>query len=188
MSKPAVFDACVLFPPTIRDILMQFAVAGLCRAHWTDRIQDEWLENLLEERPGLSREKLERTRSQMDEAIPGALVTGYELLSPTPPLPDPDDQHVLAAALHAEATGIVTSNLKDFPASHLAPHGITAVGPDDFIASLIRERPVESCAALSEIRKRLKSPPHSPESYLANLRKKGLPMAADELEKHKESI
>lgn len=58
----AVYDANVLFPAPLRDLLMHLALAGLYRARWTDRIHDEWIRNLLAKRPELSRERLERTR------------------------------------------------------------------------------------------------------------------------------
>ena len=63
----------------------------------------------------LSREKLERTRRLMDQHIPRALVEGYEPLIPTLSLPDPDDRHVLAAAVHAGAGAIITFNLPCLP-------------------------------------------------------------------------
>ena len=49
-----------------------------------------------------------------------ALVTGYEPLVKTIHLPDPNDRHVLAAAITGRADVIVTKNLKDFPADRLA--------------------------------------------------------------------
>jgi hypothetical protein len=124
----------------------------------------------------------------MDEAILGALVRGYEHLIDSVVLPDENDRHVVAAAIHAGAPVIVTGNLKDFPAAALAAHGIEAVHPDDFIARLIREHPDEACAAVKEIRERLKKPAHSPESYIKNLRGKELNKTADELEKYKDDI
>ncbi len=136
----SVYDACVLFPPAVRDALMQLAADGLCRARWTDRIHDEWIDAVLRGKPEL-KDRLARTRPMMDAAVPDALVTGYEHLIPTLELPDADDRHVLAAAIHAEAATIVTFNLKDFPPERLAPHGIVALHPDTLIPALIEERP-----------------------------------------------
>lgn len=55
-----LFDACVLYPAPIRDLLMHLALTGLFRAKWTEDIHREWMESLLLKRPDLSRERLER--------------------------------------------------------------------------------------------------------------------------------
>ena len=85
---------------------------------------------LLRQRSDLSRETLQWTQQQMDCAIPDCLVSGYEALESELRLPDPDDRHVLAAAIVCRAGTIVTYNLKDFPDAVLAPLGITAQHPD----------------------------------------------------------
>lgn len=182
-----LFDACVLFPQTVRDVLMQLAVAGLCRGRWTDRIHDEWIDAVLRARPGLA-ERLARTRRKMDEAVPDALITGYEHLIPTLSLPDADDRHVLAAAIHAEAPAIITFNLKDFPAERLAPYGIEAIHPDAFVASILGGDPPRVCRAFREIRSRLRSPPYTAEEYIAELRAQGLTTVAGMLERHTKDI
>ena len=95
----ALCDACVLYPAPLRDLLMYLAQAGLFRARWTEAIHREWIENLLENEPKRDRARLERTRDLMNEAIPDCLVTDYEELIAALTLPDPDDRHVLAAAI-----------------------------------------------------------------------------------------
>jgi len=50
----------------------------------------------------------------MNQAVPDALVTGYEPLISNLELPDAYDKHVLAAAIRAGAQAIITFNLKDF--------------------------------------------------------------------------
>ena len=74
----AVYDACVLYPAPLRDLLMHLALSGLYRARWTERIHGEWIGALLRQRPELKREDLEWTRQQMDAAVPDCLVSGYE--------------------------------------------------------------------------------------------------------------
>lgn len=98
-----VFDACCLYPAPLRDFLMELATAELFRAKWTWAIHDEWMRNLLANRPDLSPEKLRRTCDLMNEKAPDCLVEGYEHLIPVVSLPDPDDHHVVAAAVHARA-------------------------------------------------------------------------------------
>ena len=119
----ALLDANVLYPAPIRDILLQLAVEDLFRAKWTTDIHREWIDALLEKEPRRDRAALERTRDLMDEATRDCLVTGYERLIPDLELPDPDDRHVLAAAIVGRCDVIVTQNLKDFPQAVLAPYG-----------------------------------------------------------------
>jgi hypothetical protein len=97
-SYTALFDASVLYPATVRDILLQLAVTDLFRAKWTPDIHEEWIRSLLRDRPQFKRADLERTRTLMDTGVRDCLVTGYQPLIPSLSLPDPDDRHVLAAA------------------------------------------------------------------------------------------
>lgn len=105
----------------LRDLLVRLAGAGLFRAKWPSDIHEEWIRNVLEMRRDLTRERLERTCDLMVEHILDSIVTGYEDRIPSIVIPDPNDRHVVAAAIQAEAHAIVTFNLKDFPASALAP-------------------------------------------------------------------
>jgi predicted nucleic acid-binding protein len=120
----AIIDACVLYSAPLRDLVVRLAQAGLVQARWSDEIHDEWMQNLLKNNPMLNRERLERTRFLMDAAVRDCLVTGYSQLVESLILPDPDDRHVLAAAIHAGTELIVTFNLSDFPPEALAPHGV----------------------------------------------------------------
>ncbi|HET7370483.1 MAG TPA: PIN domain-containing protein, partial [Gammaproteobacteria bacterium] len=141
-----VYDACVLYPAPLRDLLMHLAVTNLFKAHWTDRIHDEWTQALL--RNGVSTpEKLERVRDLMDAHAADARVTGYEHLIESLDLPDPDDRHVLAAAIRCNADAIVTFNLKDFPADALEPYAIDLIHPDDFVYYQLDLNPAACCAA-----------------------------------------
>jgi len=157
----AVYDACVLYPAPLRDLLMHLALSGLYRARWTERIHGEWIGALLRQRPELDREALEWTRQQMDAAVPDCLVHGYEGLEPSLALPDPDDRHVLAAAILCGAGAIVTYNLRDFPASALAPFGISAQHPDEFIEHAFDLNPGAVCTAVRNQRRSLRNPPKS---------------------------
>jgi hypothetical protein len=83
-----IYDACVLYPAPLRDLLVQLATVGLFRAHWTEAIHDEWTKNLLKDRPNLAPEKLERTRQFMNVAVMDSCVIGYEHLIDSITLPD----------------------------------------------------------------------------------------------------
>ena len=171
----ALFDACVLYPAPLRDLLMHLALADLFRARWTDAIHEEWIKAVLESRPDLKHEQLERTRTLMNAHVRDSLVTGHESLIPGLVLPDPDDRHVLAAAIRSGAAVIVTFNLADFPASRLDNFGIEAQHPDDFVAHLIDLAPKPVCLAAKRQRASLRNPPKSVAEFLDALAQQRLP-------------
>lgn len=142
-----VYDANVLYPSTLRDVLIRVGIARLVQPKWTEQILDEVFGNLRANRPDLNPARLDRTRQLMKDAIRDVAVTGYEHLIDQLDLPDADDRHVLAASIHADAEVIVTRNLRDFPAEHLSAWGVEAQHPDDFLAGLHQDHP----DALSEI-------------------------------------
>jgi predicted nucleic acid-binding protein len=170
----AFYDANVLYPPELRSFLMHLALTGLFRAKWSDAVHEEWISNLLLNRPDLTRKKLERTRMLMDRHAIDALVTGYEDLIPGPHLPDPNDRHVLAAAMRGRADVIVTMNLKDFPAEIIEPLDIEAQHPDEFILHLLGLAPGIVVAAAQTHRLSMKNPPKSSAEYLEALERQGL--------------
>lgn len=143
----AVLDANVLYPIVLTDTLLRLAEVGLFEPRWSAAINDEWTRNLLADRPDLTPERVARRRRAMEAAFPRAMVTGHEPLIGGLDLPDPDDRHVLAAAIHGGAAEIVTFNLRDFPPDRLAPVGRTATHPDEFITRLAR-RAEDECAAV----------------------------------------
>lgn len=170
----ALYDACVLHPAPLRDVLMHLAITGLYRAKWTQRIEREWIRSVMERRPDLPAEWLERTRHRMNAHVPDALVSGYESLEAGLNLPDPDDRHVLAAAIHCHAGTIVTFNLKDFPADALAPHGISAQHPDEFIEHAFGLKPAIVIQAVRNQRASLKNPARSVEELFDTYLQQGL--------------
>jgi hypothetical protein len=163
---------------------MRLALTDLFRARWTDEIHDEWTRNVAANRPDLSPASLARCRKLMDEHVPDCLITGYESLIPTLRLPDPDDRHVLAAAIHGGAGLILTFNLTDFPDSALGPHSIEAAHPDDFIAGLFDEAPDAVLEAVRLQRDGLKKSPKSAAELLATLEQCGLKDTAARLRPH----
>ncbi len=165
----AIYDACVLYPAPLRDFLVQLSLSGLFQAKWTNRIHDEWIGNLLEDRSDLKRQKLENTRRAMNEATRDCLVEGYEPLIENVKLPDEADRHVLAAAIHAHANFIVTFNLRDFPATVLNPLGVQAIHPDDFVMRLTAMDSTTVCAAARKHLARLRHPAKTVEEYILTL-------------------
>jgi hypothetical protein len=177
----AFFDACVFYPAPLRDILVQLATTGLFRAKWSNQVHEEWIQNLLADRNDLTPEKLYRTRDLMNRAVLDCLVTGYESLIPSLILPDPQDRHVLAAAIFSRSDAIVTTNLKDFPAEILAGFNIEPIHPDDFIFNQFGLNQASVITAVWKCRQRLTKPPISAEKYLTTLADLALPKTVAEL-------
>ena len=117
----------------------------------------------------------------MNEAVRDCLVTGYEDLIDSVSLPDPDDRHVLAAAIQANAEVIVTFNLKDFPAGVLADYNVEAMHPDDFLLALFDAAPGAVCAAVKRQREGLRNPPKTAEELLGAFESQGLIQAVARL-------
>ena len=177
----ALYDACVLYPAPLRDLLMRLAITDLFRARWTDQIHEEWIRSVLEDRPDLTRKQLERTRQLMNSHVRDSLVIGYEDLVDGLQLPDPDDRHVLAAAIRTRASVIVTFNLTDFPNEYLATHGLEAQHPDEFITHLLDLNPAAVCSAAKKQRAALKNPPKDVEQFLEALARQHLPETVSRL-------
>ena len=176
-SFTILYDACVLYPSYLRDLLMQLAMSEMFRAKWTDLIHDEWIRNVLKNRPDLTLEKLTRTKELMNSHVRDCLVTGFEALIPALMLPDPDDCHVLAAAIFCGADQIITFNLKDFPMSILDNYEIEALHPDEFVANLIDRNPFKVFNEVEVVRNRFKKSPKTFDEYLDILLKQGLPIS-----------
>jgi predicted nucleic acid-binding protein len=177
----ALYDANVLYPAPLRDLLMRLAVEDIYRALWTDMIHDEWIRNVLANRPDLRLEQLDRTRKLMNANVRDCLVVGFEPLIPALDLPDPDDRHVLAAAIKAHADVIVTFNIADFPAEKLDPYGIEAQHPDDFITYQFDLNPPAVCRAVRKQRSALTRPPQTVEQLLETLERQSLPQTVERL-------
>lgn len=188
MSKfTVVLDACVLYPAPLRDTLMRLALTDLFKAHWTDDIHEEWITALLREGKH-ARESLERARTLMDQHCRDAKVTNYQPLIESLKLPDPDDRHVLAAAIRCNADAIVTFNLKDFPEEALAPYGIEALHPDDFIFYQLDMAPSACCKAIRDQRLALSNPAVDVETLLTTLQKQQLPQTVARLKEYAELL
>ncbi len=133
----ALLDACVLYPPALRDLFMWLATSRAYQPRWTEEIHAEWIRNVLEDRHEVTREQLERTRRLMNQVDMESVVSNYERHIPTFALPDANDRHALAAGIEAGADVIITFNLSDFPSVTLTAYDIEALHPDSFLSLLI---------------------------------------------------
>ena len=148
----AVLDACVLYPAPLRDLLISLAADGLYGARWTAEIQDEWIRKLHAKRPELDKQKLLHTASLMALAVEDAVIHRYQYLISTLDLPDPDDRHVLAAAIVGHADAIVTFNLKDFTDTKVSRHEIEILHPDDRLIAQYELDPIHVLLDVGEIK------------------------------------
>lgn len=174
MAFTVVYDANVLYPNTLRDLLLRIAQSGTVQAKWTNAILDEMAAALRRNRPDIPAEKIERLLELMNRAVRDCLVSGYEPLIEGLKLPDPADRHVLAAAIRAGAQVIVTRNLRDFPRSDLEPWDIEAKSPDAFVLDQVGINVRAVAASVRQIADSRTNPPESIEDILSQLERDGL--------------
>lgn len=176
----AVLDANVLYPALLRDVLLSLADADLYSAKWSAHIRNEWTRSLLRDRPGLE-DRVAAAAQAMEDAIPDCLVSGYEHLIEGLKLPDPDDRHVLAAAIAGHADAIVTWNEKDFPKEILDPFGVEVQTPDEFVLNQLMLEKLTALAALKRMRERWARPQYDAAALIDLFEKRGLPQTAAHL-------
>lgn len=171
MKYIVIYDACVFYPSAVRDLLMELAMPGkdLFQAKWSEKIESEWLHNLISDRPDLDETRLRRTAKIMRDIVPDSIVRNYEPLMTGINLPDPNDVHVLAAAIRSKAQAIITFNLKDFPAGVLSQFDIEAIHPDTFLINQFDLGKGKVLDSVKNIRTRLKNPPNSANEYIDRL-------------------
>lgn len=170
MAFLAIYDSCVLFPRTMRDILTRIAAAGIVRAQWTEHIHDELRQRLVAKYPDMAEgEQINKLIAFLTRSVPDCLVHGYEDLIEGIHVQDPGDRHVAAAAIKSGAQVIVTRDGRGFQPEFLARHDLCLKDPDDFVADLIdlpragpvmhqivTEMAVDSDVSVSEVIKKLR--------------------------------
>jgi predicted nucleic acid-binding protein len=180
----AVFDACILYPFHLRNIVVQAAVDRLVEARWTDEIHEEWIRKLAGSTPAISFERLQTTRRLMNDALLAATVSGYRDHIPAVSLPDPDDRHVVAAAIAASASTILTWNLRDFPVKELKKFGLRRETPDAFLADLYDKIPDLTIGSLANARRNLSKTRISASEFIHILNNQKLILLARRVQKH----
>ena len=175
MAFIVIYDANVLYPNTLRDLLIRIAqLPHLVQAKWTDRILDEMCRALIRTRADITEAKVARLREMMTEGVRDCLVHGYEPLIDVLDLPDPDDRHVLAAAIKANAQLIVTRNRKDFPVKTLAQWNVRPKSPDDFVRDVMDFDSQAVWACVQQIVDSRKRRPVTVDDVLGELQRDGL--------------
>ena len=155
----ATLDTSVLWPSLQRDLLLSLAIEGTYRPTWSSAILDElqFHEEAKLVKRGMPVAEAARRAATLIAAMrrefADAEVDGWQPLEGTFGLPDPDDEHVLAAAVIAGAGAIVTENLKDFPADRIPP-GIQVLSAREFAKNNVALNPRLALAAVHEIASR----------------------------------
>lgn len=180
----ALLDACTLVPISLADTFLSLAEAGLYRPLWSDRILEETQLAVKRIRPGLSPESVERRIAVMRDFFEDANITDWEVLESVVALPDPDDAHVLAAAIQGRADVIVTFNVKDFPHDELQRFGIDVQTPDEFLLNQLDLDPDEVLDCLARQAHALRYPPVQLKELLGSLERLNLPGFTSEARRH----
>ena len=172
-------DACVLVPIGSTNVILTAAEHNLTQPYWSPAVVDEAVRAIADSRPGLDDVRIRRRFTAMDSVFPGASVPpdmstldGYDF-------PDPDDKHVVAAALAADAQTIVTANTKDFPKPLMREFALTVMTPDDLLLSLLDEDTATMTSVIVEVAEALNNPARTAEDILVSLRLAGTPRFAD---------
>lgn len=175
----ALLDACILVPAPLADTLLRLAECGLYRPLWTARILDEMVWAIERIHPRHANGPA-RTRAEvMASAFDDAMVRGWEPLVPGIKLPDPDDRHVVAAAIRGRADVIVTANLSDFPPDVLEPLGLDVQSPDEFLCHQLDLAPDRAVAVIRQQAEDTAKPSISFDGLLPRIAACGAPAFSD---------
>lgn len=172
----SLLDSCVLWPSTQRDFLLSLAIEGAYRFIFSEAILAEVEVNEEMKRvdrgdaPATAREKARHLAHEMRTHFEDSLVSDWEGLEGTYGIPDPDDEHVLAAAVVGGAGNIVTENLRDFPEEKI-PEGIEILSARDFAFETVSLRPDLGLSAVMAMSARsgYKHAPQTPAEILDSL-------------------
>jgi PIN domain len=175
----ALLDACVLVPSALCDSLLRFAEAGFYRPLWSQRILDEVFTAVCRIHPEIDPTRVRRRLDVMSTAFADANVVGWEAVAAGLDLPDPDDRHVLAAAIAGAGQSLVTFNLKDFPAEPLAAAGVEARHPDEFLLDQLDLFPSLALEVLIDQANDMHRPPSDLAGLLNRLERSGVPDFAE---------
>lgn len=188
-----LLDANVLYSKVLSDYLVQARRQELLNLRWSSQIMDEMIRNKEEavrrrfassdeRRPRLA--AVETLRGYVERAYPDAFIepsSAHFARFESHPMPDPDDRHVVAAAVAADADYLCTSNVSDFPEPVMTHLGIRRVTPDALLDALTNSYPVEMVAAHQQVTLWSRSATHR--DLLNTLRRAQAPLATDRLER-----
>ncbi|MDR0594193.1 MAG: PIN domain-containing protein [Bifidobacteriaceae bacterium] len=178
----AVFlDACVLVPVTLTNVILTAAEDGLLEPFWSPEVIEEAVEAIREVHPDIPEERIRHRFAAMDAAFGQASVLGGPASVDICGLPDPDDQHVVAAAVAAGAEIIVTANIRDFSDALMALLGIQVKSPDELSMGCLEADEQAIVATVVKVAAALHDPKRTPEDILIGLELAGAPRFAGQV-------
>ena len=190
-----IVDACSLVGVLRRNILLSLAEAEFYRLRWSEDILSETEEAIakillkINYSADEASSKANDSIEAMKLAFPESCVEDYEaLIASLNGLPDPDDAHVVAAAIKTSASMIVTENIKDFPSEVLNVFELEAKTTDEFIADTIELDVGRAVAAIARMRARFERPSLTPSELLLKMESQGLVISADSLRPYIDSL
>jgi predicted nucleic acid-binding protein len=169
-----LLDANVLYPPTLRDLILFMSKDGLIQPYWSAKIIEEWTISVSRQLSTTQRKSLKEVQEEMFTTFPYGLIQDYEYLIDIIHLNDVDDRHVSAAAIHGKVDLLLTFNTKDFPKSGLRKHGITPVHPDRFLCDIIPMQRIKVINALDAMAVSQRYVGATRDSLITALRNRGL--------------
>ena len=172
-----LLDACVLYPTMLREILLGAAKRGLFTPLWSPRLLEEWRRAAARAGPRVAAQATTEI-ALLEAAWPGSLVRLPQGSGTGLWLPDPDDIHVLAAALAGRADAILTVNVRDFPTRVMADHGLARLVPDPFLRALWAEAPDAVAGAVADAHGRAETIAGNALALHPLLKRAGLPRLA----------
>ncbi len=169
-----LLDACVLFPTVLREILLGAAAEGAFAPLWSERILEEWARAT--RRLPVGSESIARAEIALLQADwPGAMVAADPDLEARLYLPDPDDDHVLAAAITGKAAVLLTLNRRDFPDRVLAAQHILGRDPDGFLTEFANDNSAALARVVAKVVNRAESASGRSQPVRPLLKRAGLP-------------
>jgi predicted nucleic acid-binding protein len=169
-----LLDANVLYPPTLRDLILCLSQRGIVQPYWSEKIIEEWTINVSRQLSQPQKKILKEVQVQMAEQFPDALVKNYDHLIETIQLNDSNDRHVSAAAIHSKVDILLTFNTKDFPKSGLRKYNISPLHPDRFFCDLIPKCGHDFISAIDTMVKLPRYLSSTPSSIIESLHNRGL--------------
>ncbi|WP_193141109.1 RSP_2648 family PIN domain-containing protein [Meridianimarinicoccus sp. MJW13] len=169
-----LIDACVLYPTVPRALILGLAQTGWAEVRWSARILEEWRRAVLRQHPEQAGQ-VTREIASLQALFPGAEVAPDAAVESGLSLPDDNDRHVLAAALAAQASDLVTFNLRDFPGRTLARHSLRPRHPDELLLEALDDRPKQVTQLAQQIVAPLCTGPVTPADLRRILKKARLP-------------
>jgi predicted nucleic acid-binding protein len=156
-----VLDACALYPPSLRDLLLALAALDAFEPCWSEPILEELSRNVVADNPLLdparfSDHTLGEMRRHFPEAMTTVAQTGIDRMDN-----HPKDRHVAAVGVAGSADAIVTINSKDFASQVLDEADVAVITPGQPVERVLVEAPELIGYAVRRMSSRWTNPPRS---------------------------